>query len=188
MPLIQIPIPPAPDGAPYVGVDLSSDRVILTSKVLDPWALPQDGCYLEVIAGVSRTTIRGKPSFFIAPTDTDKEFRVMPFDDIASDEATQKAEEEARPVALPALSTQGKRGVDEASVDATSGPSNLNTGAIPDDATSTASNKGNSNEPDFFYDELYPAACAYLLARPATFNGAKEVYIVRVPYVALKDL
>ncbi|EPS92421.1 hypothetical protein FOMPIDRAFT_1056897 [Fomitopsis schrenkii] len=57
-------------------------------------------------------------------------------------------------------------------------PPHPNTGAIPKDATSTALNKGNGDGPGFFYDELYPAAFAYLLARPATFDGAKEVYIV----------
>ncbi|EPS92942.1 hypothetical protein FOMPIDRAFT_116471 [Fomitopsis schrenkii] len=173
------------DGAPHVGVDLSSDRVVLTSKVLDPWAVPQDdACYLEVIASVSRTTIHGKPSFFVAPTATVEEFRVVPFDDIASDDsdAARKAlEEEAPIVALPAQHTQGKHGADGASVDATSEPEHLNTGAILEDATSTASNKG-SDEPDFFYDELCPSATMGFIA--IRFFVRKEVDGVTKAFLA----
>ncbi|EPS99396.1 hypothetical protein FOMPIDRAFT_1017110 [Fomitopsis schrenkii] len=178
----MIIVPVNPNGAASnEGVDLSSDRVILTSAILDPWALPQDGLYLEVIASVSRTNIDGKPSFFVAATDMDKKFHVTPFEDIPGSETAREALR-ARAVALPKEFTQGRRGADEADVDATVKSPHLDIGTPSKIPTFVASSKGDDG-PDFFWDKVCPAAITFLFGRPATFDRAKEVYIVRVPYV-----
>lgn len=170
----MIIVPVNPNGAASnEGVDLSSDRVILTSAILDPWALPQDGLYLEVIASVvsgrpltavltadvmmkSRTNIDGKPSFFVAATDMDKKFHVTPFEDIPGSETAREALR-ARAVALPKEFTQGRRGADEADVDATVKSPHLDIGTPSKIPTFVASSKGDDG-PDFFWDKVCPAA------------------------------
>ena len=46
------PVQPTAESNNGDGLDLSSEHVVLTSAVLNPWDIPTDGVYLEVIAYV----------------------------------------------------------------------------------------------------------------------------------------
>ncbi|KAH9923238.1 uncharacterized protein B0H18DRAFT_955935 [Fomitopsis serialis] len=77
-------------------------------------------------------------------------------------------------------STDKEKGAGDRDPQANSG------GNGPDDDAATAhtSTDKEKDAGDLFWDKLRASATSYLLAHPSQFEDAKEVYIVRVPYVA----
>ncbi|KAH9936453.1 uncharacterized protein B0H18DRAFT_950727 [Fomitopsis serialis] len=178
--------------------DLSNERVVLSSKILNASNLPGDGCHLEVIGQIRRTMMDGSRTYLIIWTEITEGFKALPFNDPdggEDEDVVCQAREDAQGCLIPlsefvAQLSDDRTGVASVDVDtenarddveASDGGDVMNVSPtmvvhhdVPIDKEKDAG--------DMLWDNVSASAISYLAAHPSRFEGAKEVYIVRPAY------
>ncbi|KAH9923089.1 uncharacterized protein B0H18DRAFT_1120612 [Fomitopsis serialis] len=179
--------------------DLSSERVVLHTKMVDASDLSEDGCHLEVIGSIRRTMVEGSRTYLIIWTEITEGFKALPFDDPGPDgedeDIVRRAREDAEGCLIPlsevvAQLSDDRSGVAEDSVDGdtenargdveASGGGDVITGS-PTMAAHVPMDE-EKDDGDTLWENVSASAISYLAAHPSRFEGAREVHIVRPAY------
>ncbi|KAH9931853.1 uncharacterized protein B0H18DRAFT_1116108 [Fomitopsis serialis] len=160
-------------------MDLSNERVILTYAPLDPAALPGDGFYLQVVACIRRTVLEQTPTYLLITPDPYEEFTPLPFDDPEWDSDTgdevHNAQENEHGVSLFDL--------EQRSLERQAGTAAAEANVISVDEDTPEEEGAEEEGGDAaLWNMICPASLEHLQKHPSDVAGAKEVYIVRVPY------
>ncbi|KAH9931844.1 uncharacterized protein B0H18DRAFT_952522 [Fomitopsis serialis] len=155
-------------------MDLTNNKVILTHAILNPTDVPgDDGFHLEVMAHIRRRIeVDNEVTDIITPTDSTKEFSVQIFQGPSAGASGDTSNE---------VQETRDDGSSSTAVEANEGGGNQHSDTEADETT--APMDPNNRKHDFaLWELLSPAIFSHLTNHPEQFEGANEVYVVRVPY------